>query len=100
MNLLGRCRFARADDPVPYVCLLDTGVNNGHPLIAPALADSDLHTVEPAWGTDDAEGHGTAMAGLALAGDLTDALALDEPIEIGHRLESVKLLPTRWRKCR
>ena len=30
----------------------------------------------------------------ALAGDLTDALALDEPIEIGHRLESVKLLPT------
>jgi hypothetical protein len=49
--------------------------------------------VEPAWGTDDAEGHGTAMAGLALAGNLTDALVLDEPIEIGHRLESVKLLP-------
>ena len=92
-ELLDRCRFSRADDPVPYVCLLDTGVNNGHPLIAPALADSDLHTVEPAWGTDDTEGHGTAMAGLALAGDLTDALASDEPIEIGHRLESVKLLP-------
>jgi hypothetical protein len=92
-ELLGRCRFSRSDDPVPYICLLDTGVNSGHPLIAPALADSDLHTVEPAWGTDDAEGHGTAMAGLALAGDLTDALASDAPIEIGHRLESVKLLP-------
>jgi hypothetical protein len=33
------------------------------------------------------------MAGLALVGDLTDALASDGPIEIGHRLESVKLLP-------
>jgi hypothetical protein len=92
-ELLARCRFSDKDAPVPYVCLLDTGVNNGHPLIAPALADSDLHTVEPAWGTDDAEGHGTAMAGLALAGDLTNALASVEYIEIGHRLESVKLLP-------
>jgi hypothetical protein len=92
-ELLGRCRFSEEDDSVPYLCLLDTGVNNGHPLIAPALADSDLHTVEPAWGTDDAEGHGTAMAGLALAGDLTDAHASNATIEIGHRLESVKLLP-------
>ena len=92
-ELLNRCRFSQGGDPVPYICLLDTGVNSGHPLIVPALADSDLHTVEPAWGTDDIEGHGTAMAGLALAGDLTDALASGVPIEIGYRLESVKLLP-------
>lgn len=92
-ELLDRCQFANADEQVPYVCLLDTGVNNGHPLIAPALADSDLHTVEPAWGMNDTEGHGTAMAGLALVGNVTDALAADEPVEIGHRLESVKLLP-------
>jgi hypothetical protein len=92
-ELLDRCQFANADEQVPYVCLLDTGVNNGHPLIAPALADSDLHTVEPAWGMNDAEGHGTAMAGLALVGNVTDALAVDESMEIGYRLESVKLLP-------
>lgn len=92
-ELLGRCRFSGPDERVPHVCLLDTGINNGHPLVAPALADSDLHTVEPAWGTDDADGHGTAMAGLALAGNLTEALASNEPIEIGYRLESVKLLP-------
>lgn len=92
-ELLGRCRFSGAGERVPYVCLLDTGINNGHPLIAAALADSDLHTVEPAWGTDDTEGHGTAMAGLALAGDLTEALTSNEAIEIRHRLESVKLLP-------
>ncbi len=92
-ELLGRCRFSGTDERVPHVCLLDTGINNGHPLVAPALANADLHTVEPAWGTDDAQGHGTAMAGLALAGDLTEALASNEPIEIGYRLESVKLLP-------
>ncbi len=92
-NLLGRTRFAGPDEPVPHVCLLDTGVNNGHPFIAPALADLDLHTVEPAWGTDDTYGHGTAMAGLALAGNLVDLLASGDPFEIGHRLESVKLLP-------
>lgn len=88
-----RAHFTQVNRQVPYICLLDTGVNNGHPLIAPALADADLHTVVPGWGTDDSEGHGTAMAGLALAGDLTSALSGTQPVEIGHRLESVKLLP-------
>lgn len=92
-DLLGRSTFAAAEEPVPHICLLDTGVNSGHPLITQALAAADLHTVEPAWGTNDADGHGTAMAGLALSGNLADALASNEPIEIGHRLESVKLLP-------
>lgn len=93
-ELLGRTRFPEPDETVPYVCLLDTGVNNGHPLIAPALADIDLHTVEPAWGTDDLQGHGTEMAGLALAGNLSEVLSSDDPIDIGYRLESVKLLPS------
>ena len=92
-NLLSRTRFAQPDTPAPYVCLLDTGVNNGHPLLAPALADPDLHTVEPSWGTHDAHGHGTRMAGLALVGDLVPLLDSHEPVSIGHRLESVKLLP-------
>lgn len=92
-EFLRNAEFAGPDQSSPYVCLLDTGVNNGHPLIAPALADPDLHTVEPAWGTADTEGHGTAMAGLALAGNLTEVLISTEPVQIGHRLESVKLLP-------
>ncbi len=91
-DLLERTQFAEPGQATPHVCLLDTGVNNGHPLLAPQLADPDLHTVEPAWGTDDAMGHGTLMAGLALAGDLTEAIESSNPIEIGHRLESVKLL--------
>lgn len=91
-ELVDRCRFPGPEDQVPYVCLLDTGVNNAHPLISPVLEDDDLHTVEPAWGTHDEQGHGTAMAGLALAGDLTNCLDSNEPVEILHRLESVKLL--------
>ncbi len=92
-DLLARTRHTSNSEGVPYICLLDTGVNRGHQLLAPALAANDLHTVEPGWGTDDADGHGTQMAGLSLAGDLTPLLAGNDPVEINHRLESVKLLP-------
>lgn len=78
---------------VPHVCLFDTGVNHGHPLIASGLAAADLHTVEPGWGVNDGDGHGTEMAGLTLAGNLMDALASQDLLEVAHRLESVKLLP-------
>ncbi|MFK5981085.1 MAG: S8 family peptidase [Rhizobiaceae bacterium] len=91
-ELIDRTRFPGSEERVPYVCLLDTGVNNGHPLIAPVLDDLDLHTVEPAWGTDDVVGHGTAMAGLTLMGNLALVLDSGEAIEVGHRIESIKLL--------
>ncbi|MEJ3589848.1 S8 family peptidase [Pseudomonas bubulae] len=92
-DLLERTTFA-APENIPYVCILDTGVNHGHPLLAPVLANLDLHTVEPDWGVDDRHGHGTNMAGLALYGDLSNALDSAVPLTIGHRLESVKLLPS------
>ena len=91
-DLLARAEFVGANEEVPHVCILDTGINNGHPLLAHALADIDLHTVEPGWGTEDGHGHGTQMAGLALMGDLTPELASNFSINVGHRLESVKLL--------
>lgn len=75
-----------------YVTLLDTGVNHGHPLLAPFVGDEDRHAVEPAWGPDDANGHGSELAGLALLGDLTAALAENAPLVVPHRLESVKVL--------
>jgi hypothetical protein len=80
---------------VPRVCVLDTGVNRGHALIEPALATTDLHTLDAAWGVDDQDdaGHGTAMAGMALHGDLTAALSDLSQRTLAHRLESVKLLP-------
>ncbi len=92
-DLMARARYPSDAEDVPYVCLLDTGVNRGHRLLAAALASADLHTVEPGWGTDDADGHGTEMAGLALGGNLAELLAASGPVEFRHRLESVKLLP-------
>lgn len=77
-----------------YVTLLDTGVNHGHPLLAPMVADADRHSVEPGWGPDDQNGHGTELAGLSLIGNLVSALDEDGAVDIPHRLESVKIL--RW----
>src|SRR5690606_5666759 len=88
-ELLGRMTVPEPESDVPHVCLFDTGVNRGHPLLAHALHDVDRHSVEPAWGLADDNGHGTEMAGLALAGNLTTALAEHGSISIGHRLESV-----------
>lgn len=87
-------RTVHADEhAAPFVTLLDTGVNRGHPLLRDALDADDMHTVHPDWPADDHVGHGTEMAGLALYGDLTPALASDEQVSIPHRLESVKIWP-------
>lgn len=90
---LARLTVAPDDDAAPRVCLLDSGVNRGHPLLAPFIATADLHTVDPAWGVDDTANHGTGLAGLVALGDLSHALATDEPLVVRHRLESVKMTP-------
>lgn len=92
-DILGRLSVVNNDDSTPRVCLLDSGVNRGHPLLAPLLDVNDLHTVNPAWGTDDQANHGTGLAGLAGFGDLIEPLASQSPIAVSHRLESVKLIP-------
>ena len=80
-------------EDAPRICILDTGVNEQHPLLQSATDTADMHTYNPAWGTDDRYGHGTPMAGLAIYGDLTVPLASTGPIELTHRLESVKVIP-------
>jgi len=92
-DLLSRTSFAEDAAEIAHVCILDTGVTRGHPMLRYALAANDLHTVEPVWGVADNVGHGTEMAGLALYGDLTDLLAGNSHVNVSHRLESVKLLP-------
>lgn len=91
-DLLSRSTFASAD--APAVCVLDTGVRGGHPLLEPSLHPADIHAVDPGWGTADHDGHGTEMCGFALYGDeLIDLLATSEALQLEHRLESVKILP-------
>ncbi len=91
-DLLQRFSIPVEGEVSPYVCLLDTGINSDHPLLKSALSSRDLHTIEPSWGVNDNQGHGTEMAGLALLGDLTPVLLSSQPVSIYHRLESVKLL--------
>ncbi len=93
-DLVGRAQPAGALAPV--VCLLDSGVTQGHPLIAPGLDPADQHAYEDAWGVGDSafwSGHGTMMAGVALYGDVEAALVGGGPVPLNHRLEMVKILP-------
>lgn len=91
-----RARVVPPAKDSPVVCVLDTGVTNGHPLLNVALDPADCHTCDRAWGPHDHHGHGTEMAGLALYGDLSPVLLSTLPIALRHRLESVKILPPDW----
>ena len=75
----------------PAVCLLDTGVYQ-HSLFDGSLAHGDIHHVAGPDGRDR-DGHGTAMGGLALFGNVADILTAGVTIDLHHRLESVKILP-------
>lgn len=88
-----RARLKINQEPNVAVCVLDTGVNNGHDLLAPVLADEDRHAVNPDWGLSDHDGHGTLMSGVVAFGDLTEVLPESHQIHIGHCLESAKILP-------
>lgn len=85
-------RTRAAPSEAPAVCHLDTGVFRGHRLLSGSLARTDQHTVINSDG-HDRQGHGTAMAGLALFGSrLDDHLAGSRDVLLRHRLESVKML--------
>lgn len=75
------------------LCLLDTGVNYGHQLIEPFVEENDFQAVRPEWNKADIRGHGTEMAGLALFGDIADALSGNSQIDLPATLEGIKILP-------
>lgn len=91
-ELAARTIYSARAEPT-FITLMDTGASRAHPLIQPFLSSDDRHAADPAWAVEDISGHGTQMAGLALYGDLTVPLQQMLPIEINHRLESVKLIP-------
>ncbi len=92
-------RILLPSSDAPAVCLLDTGVNRGHPLISGLLGAEDNHSVFPdcdgSDGHQGGHGHGTPMAGLAAYGDLRNLLLSTTPWEQKHCLESVRLLDSR-----
>jgi hypothetical protein len=87
-------RVVRPGTDVPVVCALDTGVSAEHPLVEPGLRGAWAY--DTAWGTDDHApegGHGTALAGLILYGDLEPLMNGVEPVTLTHATESMKFLP-------
>ncbi len=92
-DLLSRLNIIESD---VRICIMDSGVNNGHRLIQPLLPDDNMLTVDPSWGVDDHEpgsGHGTLMAGIAGYNKLEEVLASGGPVSLSHKLCSVKILP-------
>src|SRR5690606_31676746 len=75
------------------VCVLDTGVDFGQPLLAHAIDEDHTLTCFPEASPADHAGHGTEMAGLSLYGDLSELLMSTEQVVLRHGLESVKILP-------
>lgn len=92
VNLHNRTTFPNHNDNIPRVCLIDSGINRGHTLLAPVIETTDLFTVNPKWGTDDESNHGTGLAGITIYGDLTEALLTNEPIQVDFLLESIKII--------
>lgn len=88
-DLLSRTSFAPGK---ASVCILDTGVNSGHPLLSPAVDEDVVLAYDDVMGTADRDNHGTKLAGLALYEDLKGSLASTEPIKVTHTVESVKIL--------
>lgn len=73
----------------PITTILDTGVNHANPLVGIALDASDCLAAEDHWPTNDHDGHGTKMAGMALYGDLEAKIGLSFPITLETGLESI-----------
>lgn len=94
-------RIQLAPDASTAVAILDHGINYNHPLLAPACNAAQSACWNPAWPHFDdpavrltnLKDHGSRQAGLALYGDLSKALLTQEQIEIGHLLESGRILP-------
>jgi len=92
-NLLNRIQLV---DSNVKICLLDSGVNNGHQLLQPIIDDANTLTVNNDWGTDDHEprtGHGTLMAGIAGYGQMEKVLVSANAVLLTHKLCSVKIIP-------
>lgn len=76
------------------VLVIDDGVNFNQPLIAKASSPEECFAWDDGWPKYCSKyAHATRQAGLILYGDLMNAVISDDPIRIGYRLESSRILP-------
>ncbi|MGH2880917.1 MAG: S8 family peptidase [Solirubrobacteraceae bacterium] len=78
------------DDTV--VALLDTGIAERHPLLAPAIHAAGRSVIVGNPDAQDTYGHGTRMAGLVAHRDLAGALAAGGPITARSRIHSIRVM--------
>lgn len=100
-NLLERMQIA--DSVSTAVAILDTGVNYNHPLLAHVCNENLAERWHPGWPHFDDfnpenphapySDHGSRQAGLAVFGDLHEALVSADPVVLTHRIESARILP-------
>ncbi len=90
-----------SDDISTAVTIIDTGVNYNHPLIGNFCKNADrwdpmwpqYDTFDPVTPFSPYNDHGSRQAGLAVFGDLGEALTSNDPIVVGHQIESARILP-------
>ncbi|ORA35870.1 hypothetical protein BST13_12680 [Mycobacterium aquaticum] len=73
------------------VAIVDSGIQTGHPLLAPAVVDA-VSAVPGLTDGADACGHGSMVASLALYGSLEHKLAEREPLRPAGRVLGVRVL--------
>jgi hypothetical protein len=101
--LLEQVRFVRSDatparaEPItipsdgPLACVVDSGVESGHPLLRDLVVDAeDVRSGEET--VADRVGHGTHVAGIVVYGDISSLLQSDQPWEPKIRVVSAKVL--------
>ena len=74
----------------PIVAVIDSGIRSAHPLLASAVVGAETVSEEIATG-EDATGHGTHVASVALYGAIEPLLLLDA-VQPAGRLLSVRVL--------
>lgn len=88
-ELIDRTDFNNDSNSV--VSVIDTGVNNGHPLLENIIPDANCDTVVVDDVADRA-GHGTRMCGVVAYGNLSKCLETKQRISIDKHITSVKIL--------
>lgn len=68
--------FQPVESPPPGsvgICIIDSGIATGHPFLGPAVGDSASFP-EKIGSSEDVQGHGTKVAGIALYGDVLKSI--------------------------
>ncbi|GAA3164074.1 S8 family peptidase [Blastococcus jejuensis] len=76
-------------DDAPVIAVIDSGIRDGHPLLAPAVVEAS--SVAGIADSDDQNGHGTFVASLALYGPLEDLLG-ERSVQPVAKLISIRVL--------